>query len=47
MDVLAHSPTPLAEVPAACGFADHSRFTRAFTQARGTTRGAWRKQQMQ
>ena len=46
-DLLAHSPTPLAEVAAACGFADQSHFTRAFTQARGTTPGAWRRQQMQ
>lgn len=34
---------PLADVAAACGFADQSHFTRAFTQSMGTPPGNWRR----
>lgn len=34
---------PLAEVAAACGFADHSHLTRAFRKARGVAPSVWRK----
>ncbi|TAK73358.1 MAG: AraC family transcriptional regulator [Aquabacterium sp.] len=35
---------PLAEVAAACGFADQSHFTRVFTKHHGTPPGMWRRQ---
>jgi AraC-like DNA-binding protein len=34
----------LADIAAACGFADQSHFTRAFTGIVGTSPGAWRRQ---
>lgn len=34
---------PLADVAAACGFADQSHFTRVFTQSTGTPPGNWRR----
>jgi AraC-like DNA-binding protein len=34
---------PLADVAAACGFADQSHFTRVFTQSTGTPPGSWRR----
>ncbi|MGH8159982.1 MAG: helix-turn-helix domain-containing protein [Rhodanobacter sp.] len=34
----------LAEIAAACGFADQSHFTRVFTSAVGVSPGVWRKQ---
>lgn len=37
--------TPLAEVAAACGFADHSHLTRAFRKARGVAPSVWRNAQ--
>lgn len=37
--------TPLAEVAAACGFADHSHLTRAFRKARGVAPSVWRAAQ--
>jgi AraC family transcriptional regulator len=35
----------LAEIAGACGFADQSHFTKAYTRLRGITPGAWRRQQ--
>ena len=35
---------PIADIAAACGFADQSHLTRAFTRAVGASPGAWRKQ---
>lgn len=35
---------PLADIAAACGFADQSHFTRVFTQITGASPSAWRKQ---
>ena len=35
---------PLAEIAAACGFADQSHFTRVFTNIVGASPGAWRKE---
>ena len=35
---------PLADIAAACGFADQSHFTRVFTSIVGASPGAWRKQ---
>ncbi len=34
---------PLADVAAACGFADQSHFTRVFSQYTGTPPGSWRR----
>ncbi len=34
----------LAEIARACGFADQSHFTRAYTRLRGISPGAWRRQ---
>jgi transcriptional regulator GlxA family with amidase domain len=34
----------LADIAAACGFADQSHFTRVFTSIVGASPGAWRKQ---
>ena len=34
---------PLADVAAACGFADQSHFTRVFTQCMGSPPGHWRR----
>jgi AraC-like DNA-binding protein len=34
---------PLADVAAACGFADQSHFTRVFSQHTGMPPGGWRK----
>jgi len=33
----------LTEIAHACGFADHSRFSRAFSATMGMTPGAWRR----
>ena len=41
--LLLTSVLPLAEIAAACGFADQSHFTRAFAQIVGTGPGAWRR----
>ena len=41
--LLAGSQLPLAEVAAACGFADQSHFTRVFAQGVGTSPGRWRR----
>jgi AraC-like DNA-binding protein len=35
--------TTLADIAAACGFADQSHFTRVFTAAEGVSPGVWRK----
>ncbi|HRK43864.1 MAG TPA: helix-turn-helix domain-containing protein [Gemmobacter sp.] len=35
----------LAEIAAACGFADHSHLTRAFRKARGVAPSVWRAAQ--
>ena len=35
----------LAEIARACGFADQSHFTKAYTRLRGIPPGAWRRQQ--
>jgi AraC family transcriptional regulator len=35
----------LVEVASACGFADQSHFTKAYTRLRGISPGAWRRQQ--
>jgi AraC family transcriptional regulator len=35
----------LADIARACGFADQSRFTKAYTRSRGIGPGAWRRQQ--
>jgi AraC-like DNA-binding protein len=35
----------LAEIARACGFADQSHFTKAYTRLRGISPGAWRRQQ--
>jgi len=40
---LAHTSDSLAEISASCGFAEQSHFTRTFTQATGTSPGAWRR----
>jgi AraC-like DNA-binding protein len=37
--------TPLAEIAAACGFADQSHFTREFRRAVGTTPANFRRNQ--
>lgn len=42
--LLLESALPLAEIAAACGFADQSHFTRVFTQAEGRPPGHWRRQ---
>jgi AraC-like DNA-binding protein len=42
--LLLESRLTLAEIAAACGFADQSHFTRAFTQAEGRPPGHWRRQ---
>nr|KAJ8745234.1 helix-turn-helix transcriptional regulator [Delftia sp. PS-11] len=42
--LLLESGLSLAEIAAACGFADQSHFTRAFTQAEGQPPGHWRRQ---
>ena len=34
---------PLAEIAAACGFADQSHFSRVFTQHLGLPPGRWRR----
>lgn len=36
-DLLVSSPLPIAEIAMACGFADQSHFTRAFSRVVGTT----------
>jgi AraC family transcriptional regulator len=43
--LLRDSRLPLAEVAHACGFADQSHFTKAYTRLRGISPGAWRRQQ--
>jgi transcriptional regulator GlxA family with amidase domain len=35
----------LAEIAVACGFADQSHFTKAYTRLRGISPGAWRRRQ--
>ncbi len=42
-ELLTTSLLPLAEVAAACGFADQSHFTRVFAQTVGTPPGQWRR----
>jgi len=42
--LLRDAARPLADIAVACGFADQSHFTRAFTLATGVSPGAWRKQ---
>lgn len=42
-ELLRTSTLGLAEVAAACGFADQSHLTRVFAQAVGTTPGRWRR----
>ncbi len=34
---------PLADIAAACGFADQSHFTRVFARSMGTPPGSWRR----
>ncbi len=41
--MLKRDATTLADIAAACGFADQSHFTRVFTAAEGVSPGAWRK----
>ena len=41
--LLAETPTPLAEIAVACGFADQSHFTRVFTRLVGERPAAWRR----
>lgn len=41
--MLKRDATPLADIAAACGFADQSHFTRVFTAAEGMSPGVWRK----
>jgi transcriptional regulator GlxA family with amidase domain len=44
--VLLHDPgLSLAGIARACGFADQSHFTKAYTRLRGISPGAWRRQQ--
>jgi AraC family transcriptional regulator len=43
-DLLLNTNMPLAEVAAACGFADQCHLTRKFRRATGDTPGAWRRQ---
>ena len=40
---LVTSALPLAEIAAACGFADQSHFTHVFSQIVGIGSGAWRR----
>jgi AraC-like DNA-binding protein len=42
--LLVHSPSPLVEVAAICGFADQSHFSRIFARATGSSPGAWRRE---
>jgi AraC family transcriptional regulator len=42
--LLRDSGLSLAEIARACGFADQSHFTRAYTRLRGISPGAWRRQ---
>ncbi|KQP22679.1 AraC family transcriptional regulator [Pseudorhodoferax sp. Leaf267] len=42
--LLADASLALADIAAACGFADQSHFTRVFAQAVGMPPGAWRRQ---
>ncbi|MEO7954023.1 MAG: AraC family transcriptional regulator [Polaromonas sp.] len=42
-DLLLNSSSPLADIALACGFADQSHFTRAFTRAASLSPGAWRR----
>jgi AraC family transcriptional regulator len=43
-DLLLNTKTPLAEIAAACGFADQCHLTRTFRRATGDTPGAWRRE---
>jgi AraC family transcriptional regulator len=43
-DLLLNRKTPLAEVAAACGFADQSHLTKTFRRATGHTPGEWRRE---
>ncbi len=42
--LLRDSGLSLAEIACACGFADQSHFTKAYTRLRGISPGAWRRQ---
>ncbi|CAN7726461.1 helix-turn-helix transcriptional regulator [Ensifer adhaerens] len=44
-DLLVSSPLPIAEIAMACGFADQSHFTRAFSRVVGTTPGCRQRHQ--
>ena len=46
-DLLSQSPTALADIALACGFADQSHFTKVFTRMVGTSPGAWRRENLQ
>jgi AraC family transcriptional regulator len=41
-DLLLQTQSPVSEIAHRCGFADERHFTRVFSQAVGTTPGAWR-----
>jgi transcriptional regulator GlxA family with amidase domain len=41
-DLMLAEPMPLAQVAAACGFADQSHFTRTFASLTGLTPARWR-----
>jgi AraC family transcriptional regulator len=43
-ELLAQAATPIAEIAAACGFADQSHLTRVFTSLLGMPPGAWRRE---
>jgi AraC family transcriptional regulator len=43
-DMLLNTKMPLAEVAAACGFADQCHLTRKFRRATGETPAAWRRE---
>jgi AraC family transcriptional regulator len=43
-ELMAGSQTPLAEIAAACGFADQSHFTRVFARVTGQPPAQWRRE---
>ena len=43
-DLLRGTKMPIAEIAGACGFADQSHLTRAFSKAFGISPGVWRRQ---
>lgn len=43
MSLLAHTTQPLSLIATACGFADQSHFTRAFSRVAGMTPARWRR----